>query len=660
MAFTVSPTEAQAMQEDQAQLLSAITQATRGMISALDSSRARQSDPPKTMRIQMGRRLIYGQMARGEFRNELTPDRLKTIFDALQRPVTEDVDPKKYQGKIPAIEIKDGNTVLFREESDGIITVNQIAFQIQQQSQSEKNNLGNQGTVTEKHGQNTEATSLQAQSGLTEQQQQLQQAQQLRILAQSVLELQEVTTPTGNRHYQSKTFTIIDNADNDTLIVASQEKTVLQATREGQILVIAPNDIPTALNEISEAYKQAEELQWRMESNEPPPEDLSLDWQAQNLQAQDIAHTAQFLMNPLGDEKPLYDTVAISDYKITQDATGLTVMRGNDELVLIVREGQVWDYGSTGQDWKTFQRFQPQRLNLADQRIESHAEDRVNLTADFTPMSASGENTLPAIAVAQREAAKLPDGATKQLLQSTHQNWKQQVLQGLEQGVRETMSWLASRPETVRDQSIARSSLELFQRGYLRTSEKTYEVGNFKVSLKGANIYIVSDATGELMRFKATKSPIPGIQHRSIQILSKSDRLTSAHQAVFQQMRQDKSLTPIGELDVEARYGAKTQRVEQTVRAFLHSQNARVWDKEKGRFKFEIGEDNFLKITDKRDGRGVVYRRDNGRVMSRLQPNDFAHFDRLADQLQTTERQQDATQEKSRSSQKQSSGMELS
>jgi len=657
MVFTVSPAEAQAMQEDQAQLLSAIMQATRGIISTLDRPRSQQPEAPKTMRIQMGRRLVYGLMARGEFRNELTPDRLKTIFDALQRPASEDVDLKKYRGKIPAIEIKDGDTVLFREESDGIVSVNQIAFQVQKQTQSEKNNLAAENTNTEKQTQTPETKSLQSQSNLTEHQQQLQQAQQLRVLAQSVLDLQGVTTPIGNRQYQSKNFIVVENVDNDTLTIASQDKTVLQATREGQILVVAPNDIPTALGEISEAYKQAEELQWRMESNEPPPEDLSLDWQAQNIQAQDIAHTAQFLLNPLGDEKPLYDTVAITDYKIAQDTDGLAITRGNDELVLIVREGQVWDYGSTGQDWQAFQRFQPQRSNLNEQETQT---DRVHLTADFTQILAEGENTLPAIAVAEREAAKLPDGATKQLLQATHQDWKHQVLQGLGQGLRETMSWLASRPETMRDQSIARSSLELFHRGYLRTSEKTYEVGNFKVSLSGANLYTVRDATGELMRFKAAKSPIPGIQHQSIQILSKSDRLTSAHQAVFQQMRQDKSLTPVGELDVEARYGAKTQRVEQTVRAFLQSQNARVWDKEKGRFKFEIGEDNFLKITDKRDGRGVVYRRDNGRVMSRLQPNDFAHFDRLAEQLQSTKRQQDASQEKTRSNQKQSSGMELS
>lgn len=655
MAFTVSPTEAQAMQEDQAQLLSAIAQATRGMISALDSARAQQSDPPKTMRIQMGRRLVYGQMARGEFRNELTPDRLKTIFDALQRPVSEDIDPKKYQGKIPAIEIKDGDTVLFREESDGNVTVNAIAFQIQRQNQTEKSTLGTENTNTE--NQRSETKSLQSKFNLTEQQHQAQQAQQLRVLAQSVLDLQGVTTATGNRQYQSKNFTVIEDVENDRLTVASQDKTVLQTTREGQILVAAPNEIPIALSEIGEAYKQAEKLQWQMESNEPPPEDLSLDWQAQTIQAQDIANTAQFLLNPLGDEKPLYDTVAIAGYKITQDEDGSTVTRGNDELVLIVREGQVWDYGSTGQDWEVFQRLQPQHFNTNEQGM---SVDRVDLTADFTSVLAEGENMLPAIAVAEREVAKLPDGATKQLLQATHQGWKQQVLQGLGQGLRETMSWLASRPETMRDQSIARSSLELFHRGYLRTSEKSYEVGNFKVSLQGANLYTISDANGELMRFKATKSPVPGIQHQSIRILSKSDRLTSVHQAVLQQMREDKSFTPVGELDIEARYGAKTQRVEQTVRAFLSSQNVRIWDKEKGRFKFEIGEDNFIKITDKRDGRGVVYRRDNGRMMSRLEPNDFAHFDRLAQELQPTERQQDATQEKTRSNQKQSSGMELS
>jgi hypothetical protein len=234
----------------------------------------------------------------------------------------------------------------------------------------------------------------------------------------------------------------------------------------------------------------------------------------------------------------------------------------------------------------------------------------------------------------------------------------------LGQGLRETVSWLASRPETLRDQSIARSSLELFSRGYVRTGEKVYEVEKFKISLQGTNLYSLSDETGELMRFKATKSPLPELDRSSIQILSKSDRLSSLHQATFQQMRQDRSLIPLGDLDAEANYGAKTQRVEKTVRLFLKSQKATAWNKENGRFKFETGAGNFLSITDKRDGRGEVYRRERGRVTSSLGANDFAHFERLAAQLQSSDLQQPqqstTPQNQSRPSQKQASSMELS
>ncbi|MGV0029070.1 hypothetical protein [Phormidesmis priestleyi] len=618
------------------------------------------------MRIQLGRRIVFGQMANGQFRNELDADRLKTIFDALQRPAAEGIDPDKYKGKIPAIEIRDGNNILFREEGDGIVTVNQIEFQLQRQNQSE----GNISDINTSQDQETLQESSQPKLqkpkiDLNEHHQQVRQAQELRVLSLAVLDLQGVVTPLGDRQYQSEHFIIHENAKDGTLTIASEESTILRTTREGQILVTAPREIPVALTEINEAYNRAEELQWQIESNELPPDDLSLDWQAQNIQSQDIANTATFLLNPLGDNHPLYGTVAIEDYQISQNADGLVVTRGNDELVLIVREGQVWDYGATTLDWETFQQFQPQRSVGVDQDSQTATiQDQVDLTADITPLMVDGEDRLPAIAVAQREAVKLPDGGTKQLIQTTHQDWKQQILHGLGQGLRETTNWLASRPETMRDQSIARSSLELFNRGYVRTGEKTYEVENFKISLQGTNTYSLSDDTGELMRFKATKSPMPGLDRPSVQILSKSDRLSSSHQATFQQMRQNRSLIPLGDLDAEASYGAKTQRVEKTVRLFLKSQKATAWDKENGWFKFETGAGNVLSITDKKEGRGEVYRRERGRVTSSLGANDFAHFERLAAQLQSSDLQQpqqsSIAQNQSRSSRKQSSGMELS
>ena len=547
MAFTVNPAEAQAMQEDQAQLLGAIAQATRGLINALDTPRSQQTEKPETIRIQMGRRIVFGQMANGQFRNELDADRLKTVFDALQRPATEDIALEKYKGKIPAIEIKDGENILFREESDGVVTVNQIEFQLQRQSQSERVTSDTTIPQTQETQQESLQTNLQnAKNDLDEHQQRVKQAQELRVLSSAVLDLQGVITPSGDRQYQSESFVIYENAKDGTLTIASEESTILRTTREGQILVAAPREIPVALTEINEAYKRAEELQWQLESNEPPPDDLSLDWQAQNVKAQDIANTATSLLNPLGDEHPLYGTVAIDDYQISQDADGLSVTRGNDQLVLIVRDGQVWDYGSTIQDWNTFQRFQPQPTLAMDQGFQTAMiQDQVDSTADITPLTADGEARLPAIAVAQREAAKLPDGGTKQLIQTTHQDWKQQILHGLGQGLRETATWLASRPEAMREQSVARSSLELFSRGYVRTGEKVYEVENFKISLQGTNLYSLSDDTGELLRFKATKSPLPGLDRPSIQILSKSNRLSSSHQATFQQMRQDRSLIPL-------------------------------------------------------------------------------------------------------------------
>ncbi|MGF1500171.1 MAG: hypothetical protein ACFB8W_25575, partial [Elainellaceae cyanobacterium] len=123
MVLTISPADAQAIQEDEAQLLMAIAQAARGvavtvgngyrLATANPSEKRHESD--ESLKIQMGRRLVYGQMARGEFRNELTSESIKAIASAIQKPVDESVDPSRYRNKVPAIEISQGDTVLFRQ-----------------------------------------------------------------------------------------------------------------------------------------------------------------------------------------------------------------------------------------------------------------------------------------------------------------------------------------------------------------------------------------------------------------------------------------------------------------------------------------------------------------------------------------------------------------
>jgi hypothetical protein len=137
MPFTVRPDAAQAMQEDEAQLISAIAQVAQRVpaILKLAANNSASNARGDSLRIKMGRRLVYGQLADGPFRHELDANSLKVIADALQRPVTPDIDPAKYVNKVPAIEIFQGDILLFREERDGTVTTNEIQFQVEQEGQ---------------------------------------------------------------------------------------------------------------------------------------------------------------------------------------------------------------------------------------------------------------------------------------------------------------------------------------------------------------------------------------------------------------------------------------------------------------------------------------------------------------------------------------------
>jgi hypothetical protein len=133
MPFTVNPGEAQAMQEDTAQLMQSISQTARTALGWLKQPPAQQK--PESPEIRMNGRMVYGVMDSGQIRNELTPDRLQGLLDSLQQPKTEGVDPKRYKGKTAAVEIRDAGIILFRQEKDSSITVNQFQYE---KSQAQK------------------------------------------------------------------------------------------------------------------------------------------------------------------------------------------------------------------------------------------------------------------------------------------------------------------------------------------------------------------------------------------------------------------------------------------------------------------------------------------------------------------------------------------
>lgn len=161
------------------------------------------------------------------------------------------------------------------------------------------------------------------------------------------------------------------------------------------------------------------------------------------------------------------------------------------------------------------------------------------------------------------------------------------------------------------------------------------------IERKGQNLYVLKDAVGELMTFKPSK--IMGFGRR-MTVLSVSDRLTHHQRQSLLDNQLNAAAMPQGSLDVEAAYAAKTQKVETTVRNFLTDfAHAHTWNRENGRFKLEIGEGDTLRITDKQDGRGVVFERSNGEVSSKLNGQDFAHFERLSAKMQSMTARQTQT-----------------
>ena len=176
--------------------------------------------------------------------------------------------------------------------------------------------------------------------------------------------------------------------------------------------------------------------------------------------------------------------------------------------------------------------------------------------------------------------------------------------------------------------------LELFHRGYARTGDRAYHVGNYTLSRQGQNQYTLRDARGVLMQFQTLSSF--GL-NRQVQVKDVSNRLDTFHRQTLQGLRQNRRLVPQSTLESEATYAAKTRQVEQIVRHFLQKHvQASSWSKEGGQFKLEIGEADAVRIIDQW-GRGVVHDRQQGEVSSRLTPQDFAYFGRLQKRMQQVE-----------------------
>jgi hypothetical protein len=571
MPFTIRPDAAQAMQEDEAQLISAIAQVAQRVpaILKLAANNSASNARGDSLRIKMGRRLVYGQLANGPFRHELDANSLKVIADALQRPATLDVDPEKYVNKVPAIEIFQGDILLFREERDGTVTTNEIQFQVEQEGQpAQKNQL------EQKAQPSPETKTPQASAPVAE------------------VPLDKETNPDVRQNSTKNTFSV-NKADH-------------------------------------------------------------------------ILRTAEYLINPLRETLGMYDAVSVSGYQIKQSDQHITVSQG-ERLILVARGGEVMSDQVTGQDWAALSQIQiPERFPKPDKEAVSQPQVTSPQPA-FSPQPAleivepphikngivpaetqivepnsvvEATNQQPvALSVLEREIQKLPESPTRKLLQATFQDWQQQAAPWLSTQLEKGMNWLKAQQATLQNQRLASAVKRLFERGYERTGEHSYQVRGCTINREGQNLYVLKDAAGELMKFKTSK--ILGLGRR-LEVISVSDRLTHDQRHSLLSAQFNPTIAPQSSLDIEAVYAKKTRQVETVTRQFLKDfAYANVWSKENGQFKLEVGQGDLLRITDKRNGRGVIFQRQNGEVFSKLGSQDFAHFEKLAGRMQEMASSQD-------------------
>lgn len=79
------------------------------------------------IRIQYGKngRIILGELASGERRNELNQDRVNVILSALAKPAIDGI-ADLYSNRKPLLEISNKGEILFRQERDGTVSMNAL------------------------------------------------------------------------------------------------------------------------------------------------------------------------------------------------------------------------------------------------------------------------------------------------------------------------------------------------------------------------------------------------------------------------------------------------------------------------------------------------------------------------------------------------------
>ena len=186
--------------------------------------------------------------------------------------------------------------------------------------------------------------------------------------------------------------------------------------------------------------------------------------------------------------------------------------------------------------------------------------------------------------------------------------------------------------------TIAHTALQAFQRGYDRTGEQSYQVGDFTVSQQLKNQFLISDRTGAVMQFQTASGRVKPISISDSLREVPGDHTVQPfiHNAIVQLS----SNAPQGR--PEADFAFRVGEAEQTIRDFLAYMKTSVWDYDRGKFRLEMVNNQVL-ITSKQDGRGQIHgaaevmQKNNREKLvpqpTRLTWKDLEHIDHIRDRL---------------------------
>ncbi|MEX0271584.1 hypothetical protein AB3R30_20900 [Leptolyngbyaceae cyanobacterium UHCC 1019] len=453
---------------------------TSSVNQLIDAIAERSGVDPEAMdlKIRFGKngRTIFGQMASGEQRDELTEDRIDLISAVIKEAPSQRGELNDYAQKNPQLEIRSGDNILFRQERDGVVSTNALW-------QPE----------TEVGLDNSWSTQIAAIPAIVSEPEGL-----------------SITTP------QEAAQAIISMADELMNPLGDPSLTEPVVMVGDYALVAQGNNLAVMLNESPVAYRMGTEA-IAVAGTSPAIAQAFSQWVA---------------------EPPLSQPIATEFYHDSaQEPHFAQVLTIDLPPALVVASQQIAQLPES--DSKAFFQSVVEDLAVHSQRAVQAVKDGLESETFQTVKQTVLEGAKKTFKAVQEELGSERVQTLKQQAQSSLQAGGTKALEVGGRGLEKAGQWLASRPAAIRTHQAAKAALEVFNQGFERTQERQYEHHDFRVAFEGRNTYRLSDReTGQdLLRFKVEsvfyqKDP-------KITVLEQPDTLSREQSQALSLMRQD-------------------------------------------------------------------------------------------------------------------------